>query len=361
MIASQTDEVTFYEVLGVEPTATQEEIRDTFRSLVRLLHPDHQTDPLLKVIAEKQMRKMNRIYAVLSDPDRRRRYDETLSEDEFPPAIILDASANPNIGRLTGRLAWIVAIAVSAGLLVWLASQNNTPAPQTHARDQTSASDDPATFSGLPRESSRPDGELDRLRSRMRSLTVERDAAVQELTRLRGTLPPSPPAPGSAAPADPPDATPPPVTLTELPSSPRLPAAPNTAPARVEPATRHLAGFWFYIKPTHGQQNKNQSLYPPEYIEAAITEENGTLRGKYRSRFQIVDRAISPDVNFSFSGVSANGSTVTCPWNGSGGARGEITLTLMPNNSMRVDWTASELGNQLGLSSGTAILTRRIE
>jgi len=123
---------------------------------------------------------------------------------------------------------------------------------------------------------------------------------------------------------------------------------------------RHLAGFWFYTKPARGQQNINQALYPPEYIEASITEENGVLRGKYRSRFVIADRAISPDVNFSFSGT-VNGPTITCPWTGAGGARGEVTLTLLPNNSMRVDWTASAMGNQQGLSSGTAVLTRRIE
>jgi curved DNA-binding protein CbpA len=363
MIASQTGEITFYEELGVDPTASAEEIHDAFRALVRLLHPDQQTDPLLKVIAEKQMRKMNQVYAVLSDPDRRRRYDETLAEDDFPPAIILDASVHPNLGRLIGRIAWIAAILVSAGLLVWLTSQNSASVPQARSRDQTPASGDSASLVTSPGQSTPPSSETERLRSRVRSLTVERDAAVEELTRLRGTSSSSAPSPANAPPVDTPVTMPSPVVaLTELPSSSKLSTPPAPAPVRVEPvANRQLAGFWFYNRPSRGQRNKNEALYPPEYIEAAITEENGTLRGKYRSRFQIVDRAISPDVNFSFSGVSANGSTVTCPWTGPGGARGEITLTLMPNNSMRVDWTASELGNQMGLSSGTAILTRRIE
>ena len=190
-------------------------------------------------------------------------------------------------------------------------------------------------------------------------MTVERDAAVRELTRLRGAT--GAPEPGSAPAAETPEMTAAPVALTELPSTPKLPPPPNPLPGRTEPAVnRHLAGFWFYNKPARGQQNKNQALYLPEYIEATITEENGTLRGKYRSRFQIFDRAISPDVNFSFSGV-INGLTATCPWTGAGGARGEITFTLIPSNSMRVDWTASEMGNQQGLASGTAILTRRVE
>ena len=55
------------EELGVAQNAPPEEIKDSFRALVRILHPDHQTDPQLKEIAERQMRKLNGIYAVLSE------------------------------------------------------------------------------------------------------------------------------------------------------------------------------------------------------------------------------------------------------------------------------------------------------
>jgi hypothetical protein len=121
-----------------------------------------------------------------------------------------------------------------------------------------------------------------------------------------------------------------------------------------------LAGFWFYAKPPQGQVNKNQSLYPPEYVEATIQEDGGTVRGSLRSRFLIVDRAISPDVNFTFAGTQ-NGSQSSFPWTGAAGAKGELTLKLTSENTLRIDWTANELGSQLGLNSGTAILTRRIE
>jgi hypothetical protein len=33
----------------------------------------------------------------------------------------------------------------------------------------------------------------------------------------------------------------------------------------------------------------------------------------------------------------------------------------MSDNSVRIDWAASELGSQQGLASGTAVLTRRID
>ena len=79
-------DITFYEELGVEPGAAAEHVRETYRSLVRLLHPDQQTDPQLKAIAETQMRKLNRIYAVLSDPGRRAKYDQLLRGASQPPS-----------------------------------------------------------------------------------------------------------------------------------------------------------------------------------------------------------------------------------------------------------------------------------
>ena len=77
-------EIDYYEELGVERNASQEDIRESFRALVRLLHPDQQRDEQLRSIAETQLRKVNRIYAVLSDPERRRRYDESLDENFLP-------------------------------------------------------------------------------------------------------------------------------------------------------------------------------------------------------------------------------------------------------------------------------------
>ena len=84
------------------------------------------------------------------------------------------------------------------------------------------------------------------------------------------------------------------------------------------------------------------------------------IHGRYRSRYRIVDRAISPDVNFEFTGTS-NGTTLTTPWTGLGGAKGQLVLSLVGENSLKFDWTATELGSGQGLTSGTATLTRRIE
>jgi len=369
MTGSRDDgEITFYEELGVAPDASAEGIRDAFRLYVRLLHPDQQTDPQLKEIAEKEMRKLNRIHAVLSDPESRRRYDERLDNDLSPPIIF--TSPSPDLRRLISRMAWAGAIVVSAGLLIWLAS-DNTPAVQSRASDPSgtpasplaSTSASPAKFRKSAADRDSEASRISQLRSDLRAVTLERDAAIEELNKLRGnsdnrTRQAS--QSGGSWPLD--GAEPKPaLTMTELPSAPKLPALANSAFPRIErPANRQLAGFWFYAKPKEGQVNKNEALYPPEYIEATIAEEGGVIHGRYRSRFQIADRPISPEVNFTFTGTP-NGPQFNCLWTGAGGAKGEMTLKLTSENSMRIDWTASELGSQQGLSSGTAVLTRRIE
>jgi molecular chaperone DnaJ len=60
-----------YEVLGVARNASDEEIRRAFRKLAFQYHPDRNREPE----AEEKFKEINEAYQVLSDPDRRRRYD----------------------------------------------------------------------------------------------------------------------------------------------------------------------------------------------------------------------------------------------------------------------------------------------
>jgi curved DNA-binding protein CbpA len=199
MTASRQDgEITFYEELGVPANASPEVIRDAFRLYVRLFHPDHQTDPQLKEVAEIQLRKFNRIYAVLSDQESRRYYDENLDEHYSPPIILANPSRNLN--HPGARMAWVVAIIASAGLLLWLAS-DNTPAAVSRTPE--------AYVTSAPAANQLAQAaHVAQLQSQLQAVILQRDTAVLELEKLRRV--------GQVRPGQPQK---PALTLTELPTA----------------------------------------------------------------------------------------------------------------------------------------------
>lgn len=70
MAAAQRD---YYEVLGVKKTATPAEMRKAYRKLARQNHPDaNPNDPK----AEERFKEISTAYEVLSDPEKRKQYDQ---------------------------------------------------------------------------------------------------------------------------------------------------------------------------------------------------------------------------------------------------------------------------------------------
>src|ERR687898_2346725 len=62
----------YYATLGVPKTASQAEIKKAYRKLARELHPDTNKDPA----AERRFKDANEAHAVLSDPEKRKQYDD---------------------------------------------------------------------------------------------------------------------------------------------------------------------------------------------------------------------------------------------------------------------------------------------
>lgn len=64
----------YYEILGVSANASLEDIKKSFRTLVRKYHPDVHPD---KAFAERMFKQIHEAYQVLSDEEKRKVYDVT--------------------------------------------------------------------------------------------------------------------------------------------------------------------------------------------------------------------------------------------------------------------------------------------
>ena len=65
----------FYETLGVDKTASDEDLKKAYRKLARQHHPDLQNGEQQKKQAEEKFKEINEAYEHLSDAEKRKRYD----------------------------------------------------------------------------------------------------------------------------------------------------------------------------------------------------------------------------------------------------------------------------------------------
>ena len=78
------EDVDLYAVLGLESTATDEEIKKVYRKLALIYHPDKHVSSTedAKQAASRKFQQVGFAYAVLSDKKRRAKYDVTGSTDD---------------------------------------------------------------------------------------------------------------------------------------------------------------------------------------------------------------------------------------------------------------------------------------
>jgi len=73
---SNNPDTEYYDVLGLKKTATPNEIKKTYYKLAKKYHPDKITDPSQKEEYTEKFQKIGEAYEVLSDPDKRKTYDQ---------------------------------------------------------------------------------------------------------------------------------------------------------------------------------------------------------------------------------------------------------------------------------------------
>jgi curved DNA-binding protein CbpA len=117
--------------LQLPPSATTQELRQAFRSLSKLYHPDTTTLPAAE--AEQAFQQLQQAYAVLSDPEARRRYDAELRLAALtaaaaaqsaaqaaarPPAVGLpQAGAPTSVRRALSGGEWLALLLLALALL----------------------------------------------------------------------------------------------------------------------------------------------------------------------------------------------------------------------------------------------------
>ena len=348
----------FYEEFGVRNDASVEEIRQAYKTLARVLHPDSQMDEKLRAAAACQMKRLHEILDIFVNPGKRRVYDESLAAAALHWAP--HAAAEPFV-RPLGKFelaqsvlrhwSWILMGCMILGSGFWYVTAR-VPTPAESAPNGLAAA-------ALPNGT----GPVFRPVEEAAKHAIGASVVGTRLSSLAEAALPE--EPGAAKPEFPglPDVpSPMPVALSGLaPTAARSARAPGVREPENAPSVpgvrgSSFAGEWFYAPAI---EKPSPHLYPPVDIEFRLTEKDGILNGQYLGRYKVPDAAVSQDVLFQVQGKSSAGTSTALVWTSSDGANGEIDLNLRQPNLMRVTWWTIQLGRRPVLSSGSATLFRQ--
>jgi curved DNA-binding protein CbpA len=355
----------YYEEFGLGPGASTEEVRQAYRTLVRLLHPDTQPDDRLRAVAERQMKRLNEILATLTDPQKRRQYDDTLRSATPRTAAARPARNGEALGGLGNAVvilpakqaAWkqaavrhwfyiLIGLAWLATAVAWYAvPRAPSPAPIPAAAPEEDAAPAKSAVAGEKPPRTSPTSRRTAKRPAEKPKRAARAAAVQPATPQQ-----SAPAAHFSASLPPPEPVPEPVS--------GLPETRGASPIARPPGSP-FAGSWLYTP--QSTERAIPGRYRALYIECLLREEAGEIVGTYRAKYKVPDQAISPEVAFRVRGATPAGTSGRVVWTASDGARGMIELTLRSPGSLDVVWWTTVAGRRPALSSGEAVLIRQMD
>ncbi|MCT0199703.1 J domain-containing protein [Synechococcus sp. CS-1325] len=107
-----------YQLLRLGPSATAQDLRQAFRSLSKLYHPDTTKLPVAE--AEEQFRHLQLAYLTLSDPERRRAYDSQLLPVPAKPLLKRRVERTQSVRRALSGGEWFALVLLATALVLSL-------------------------------------------------------------------------------------------------------------------------------------------------------------------------------------------------------------------------------------------------
>lgn len=337
-------EMTYYEEFCVRQDASVEEIRQAYRMLIRILHPDIQEDSRLKILAECQVKRLGELAAILVNPQRRQKYDDSLSRahrmlvHSTVPVEIGIAQIWKGAQRFTSHHWFGILIGMTVvALVLWNGTSRYTNDALSEAapRGEAAMEAHPSHPVLVPREPVKnalpPNTPLGR---HGRAYGVETPFPLAKQEQVEASI----------------------AAANEIAPANRIAASPKTI-ILLAPAPQPFAGRWLY---SPGSDATEPGQYAARYVEFVLVEEGDRLVGDYRALYKITDQAVSSEVAFRvFGWVPPVGASATLSWTSHAGGTGMAKLKLQAPGVMHLTWWTTQFGRQAVLASGTAVLLRQ--
>ena len=329
--------MTYYEEFSISPLATPEEIRHAHRRLIKILHPDLQSEEHTRQLAEIQTCRVNGMAQTLLDSNQRKAYNAGL----VPSALHRPVSRRPYYSTALALAAFGI-VAMLAQLLkvdgTPVVLNPRPPLLPSSAHENPHQSNPENALTSFASATRLPNPTLPAI------TTHEQDQVKLDNSERTLDINPEPRAVVSNTTHASPDG-----------SNFSMNAAATAKEIDHSESGTPLVGTWVYVPAPLAEEDR--TIYRPEYIEMRIRHVNGVIEGRYRARYHVPDRPLSPNVSFRFAG-QPGAESAEFRWTGFNGIAGQVQLKMITANSVQVDWRVTELAESADLVSGTAILTR---